>query len=309
MSFLDIEHYLGLRGSDTFSKDGNEGTIVSKYLIGEILAERVNAYNVVPNLYREFAKRLQPCDMVITFNYDTLLERALEEVGTPYRLFPLRYSTISENFGTIDCSREEVVVLKPHGSIDWFDRSSFEHQMSESQKNKAPPAHDVIFSDGTALGLVPLIDGAHHREDPLRSVYRAKNLRALYKRDLLFKATPRILSPSANKLLYFSGMNKFWHGMNDAGLLNFSMAIIGFSLPAQDEYARQILYKMVKNYQTFDWGRVTRGHKKTPLAIIDYFRDDKSEMEFRKRYRFVDWSRAVLIGSGFDQTSLDQIFP
>ena len=28
--FLDIEHYLGLRGSDTWSQDGNEGTVESR---------------------------------------------------------------------------------------------------------------------------------------------------------------------------------------------------------------------------------------------------------------------------------------
>jgi hypothetical protein len=34
MRFLDVEHYLGLRGGDTWSEDGNEGTIVTKFLIG-----------------------------------------------------------------------------------------------------------------------------------------------------------------------------------------------------------------------------------------------------------------------------------
>ena len=30
LGFLDIEHYLGLRGSDTWSDDGNEGQIMIK---------------------------------------------------------------------------------------------------------------------------------------------------------------------------------------------------------------------------------------------------------------------------------------
>lgn len=89
MRFLDVEHYLGLRGSDTWSEDGNEGTIVTKFLIGEILATYVNRLNGVPQLYLDFARRLEPRDIVFTFNYDTLLERALDAIGEPYRCSPL----------------------------------------------------------------------------------------------------------------------------------------------------------------------------------------------------------------------------
>ncbi len=308
MRFLDVEHYLGLRGGDTWSEDGNEGTIVAKYLIGSILARHVNALKEVPQLYLEFAKRLDPSDVVITFNYDTLLERALDTVGKPYRLFPTRYKRFSEFAGVVDDRRDEVIVLKVHGSIDWFDRSAFERRVDHHRREKAPPPEDIIFSHESALGLVSIVDGPRHDLDPLRRVYRAKNLKALYAKGLLFLATPRILPPSAAKLLYASRMNDFWEGMGNAGYYNFGMAIIGFSLPAQDEYARQILYEWVTNYQQASWDNEELGLKKTPLAIVDFFADDKSKARFVDRYRFVDWTRASLSGNGFDQASLDKIF-
>jgi hypothetical protein len=118
MEFLDIEHCLGLRGSDTWSKDGNEGTVVTKYLMAKILARQVNALDQIPELYLEFARRIGLTDTVITFNYDTLLERALDAVGKPYRLFSSRYKSVSEQSGILDNSREEIVILKVHGSID-----------------------------------------------------------------------------------------------------------------------------------------------------------------------------------------------
>ena len=62
MEFLDIEHVLGLRGSDTWSDEGNEGTVVAKTLIGVILAECFSKLNEIPDLYLEFARRLQPRD-------------------------------------------------------------------------------------------------------------------------------------------------------------------------------------------------------------------------------------------------------
>lgn len=308
MRFLDVEHYLGLRGSDTWSEDGNEGTIVTKFLIGKILARHVNALTNVPELYLEFARRLQLRDTVITFNYDTLLERALDVIAKPYRLFPTRFNSVNELDGIVDDSRDEVVILKVHGSVDWFDRSDFERQIAWRKKRKAPPPEDIIFSHESALGLERLVDGPRFGRDPLRNVYRAKNLKALYAKDLLFRATPRILPPSATKLLYATRMNNFWEGMGKAGYYNFGLAIIGFSLPAHDDYARQILHALVTNYQQHNWDKDVFGRKKTPLAIIDFFPDALSEARFRERYRFVDWSRADLSGRGFEFGSLDKIF-
>ena len=117
MRFLDVEHYLGLRGSETWSEDGNEGTVVTKFLIGSILAKCINAHKKVPDLYIEFAERLELHDTVITFNYDTLLEQALDAIGKPYRLFPTRLKSASEFGGIVDNSRERSSYLE--GA--WFD--------------------------------------------------------------------------------------------------------------------------------------------------------------------------------------------
>ena len=88
LGFLDVEFFLGLRGGDTWSDDGNETQVLIKMLIGEILTERTPPPERIPELYLDFARRLQPNDMILTFNYDVLLERALGRVGKPYRLFP-----------------------------------------------------------------------------------------------------------------------------------------------------------------------------------------------------------------------------
>jgi hypothetical protein len=84
--------------------------------------------------------------------------------------------------------------------------------------------------------------------------------------------------------------------------------VIGFSLPIQDEYARQILYEWVTNYQQYNLEKDELGRKKTPLAIVDFFPDATSKARFVERYRFVDWSRADLSGNGFDLASLEKIF-
>jgi len=219
MRFLDVEHYLGLRGSDTWNEDSNEGAIVTKFLIGEILSTYVKRLKNVPGLYLDFARRLEPHDIVLTFNYDTLLERALDAIGKPYRLFPTRFkSEFGGRVVSVDISADEVVILKVHGSIDWFDRSHFERQIALREKQKAPPLEDIIFSHEAALGLERLVDGPGHDSDPLRNVYRAKNLKALYEKDLLFMATPWVLAPSTAKLLYATRLHDFLGGNGGRGL-------------------------------------------------------------------------------------------
>jgi SIR2-like domain len=308
MRFLDVEHFLGLRGSDTWGPEGNEGTVVTKYLVGKVLAQHCNRLVKLPTLYTEFAKRLQPGDTVITFNYDVLLERALEEVGKPYRLFPTRFETVHQNHSVVDSSHDdEIVLLKVHGSIDWFDKSfAMESMKSRQSLNLGLPRYS-IFSQVEQYGLEKIASGPRPDNDPTVNLYRAKNLDTYYANGLSFFEPPKLLTPSSAKLLYSNSMHDFWNGIAKTGHYNFGMAIIGFSLPNHDEYVKQILYNVVRNYQRSNWEDGLLGLKKSPLILVDYFREESSERSYRERYRFVDWNRASLIGTGFDEKSLDVI--
>lgn len=270
LAFLDIEHYLGLRGSDTWSVDGNEAQVVVKTLIAEILAEAMPSVEAVPQLYRRFAAGLQPNDYVLTFNYDVLLERALESVGKPFRLFLKRFKNVRPWLAEVDTSREEVVILKLHGSIDWFDRTQYSELEADfaKQGSHSHPPHPV-FANATSLDVVPLVDGPRFRNDPLRHMYRVRKLENLYRPSLLFHCTPWLLSPSSMKMLYAATLRDFWYGLGNAGTLNFGLAILGFSLSQHDDYARQVLYRLVTNYQTTYWNKDVFGLKKRPLILID----------------------------------------
>lgn len=310
LGFLDIEHYLGLRGSDTWSKDGNEGQVVVKTFIGQILSQAMPPPNRIPDLYLDFARRLQPNDYILTFNYDVLLERALDAIGKPYRLFPNRYKSLSKGGGGIlDNEKEEVTILKMHGSIDWFDKTQYIQRLTNFKEQGATilPTHPV-FNSNKNWGLKRLVDGPRHDTDPLTNMYRATNIEELYREQLLFLATPWMLSPSTNKVVYSSPLEDFWHGLGEAGVTNFGVAIIGYSLPAHDGYARQVLYSLVKNYQDNYWDEGICGHKKTPLVLVDYRDTISSREDLFKNYRFIDLDKTDLHLTGFDHDSLDKIF-
>lgn len=309
LGFLDIEHFLGLRGSDTWSRDGNEGQVVIKTLIGEILANHLPPNDNIPELYLEFAHRLQPNDYILTFNYDVLLERAIDAVGKPYRLFPDRYKSVSRFSGIVDTSKDEIIILKLHGSIDWFDKSQYLESVKTYKKQGANslPSHPV-FNGKVDWGLTKILDGPRHDNDPLLNMYRVADVEGLYKQQIMFLTTPWILSPSTNKIVYASALGDFWNGLGVSGGTNFGMAIIGYSLPFHDIYARQTIYSLVKNYQEAYWDEEVFGLKKNPLVLVDYKTTKDEHNEFKKNYRFVDFNKAHLHMSGFNMEAIDKIF-
>jgi hypothetical protein len=305
MAFLDIEHYLGLRGKDTWSPDGNEGQVVVKTLIGEILTELTPPRDKIPELYLRFAKLLQPTDYVLTFNYDVLLERALETVGLPFRLYPSRFEQVRGDYASVNTTREELVVLKLHGSVDWFDRAFHSNLEREFRKQGSShsPRHPVFNPDGP-LKIAPLTEGPRFESDPLRQMYRVLDVERLYRGRILFLATPSLLNPSSVKIVHSRMLRDFWDGLGQAGVLNFGMAIIGFSLPQQDDYAQQAIYRLVRNYQENYWEAGQLEHKKTPLLLIDFQKSAAGRQAFRKRYAFVNWDRAKLHFDGFSNDAL-----
>jgi hypothetical protein len=309
IGFLDIEHYLGLRGSDTWSNDGNEGQVVIKTMIGELLTKYTPSVKNIPEMYIEFARRLQPKDCIITFNYDVLLERALDVIGKPYRLFPCRYSSLMRYSGIVDESMEEVVILKIHGSLDWFDKTQYLElvEVFTEQGSKDLPVNP-IFNSTEDLNLKKVLDGLRRENDPLNNMYRVGNVELLYGKSILFSATPWILSPSTNKIIYSSPLIDFWDGLGRSGTTNFGMAVVGYSLPKHDLYARQAIYSLVKNYQEVNWGVDFYVYKKSPLVLIDYRNNDESTKEYHDNYRFVDKEKANVYLEGFNYGSIDKIF-
>jgi hypothetical protein len=170
LGFLDIEHYLGLRGSETWSEDGNESQVIIKTLIGQVLTEKTPGRGKLPNLYTDFANKLQPNDFVYTFNYDLILEQACEAVNKPYRLFP-HYSG-----DLLLHRRDEVIILKLHGSIDWFSRRSFRTALEQGHNNGFTDyvPHDAIFDPKNKF-TPNAIKSQCDKGDILYDIYRIKN--------------------------------------------------------------------------------------------------------------------------------------
>jgi hypothetical protein len=312
-AYLDHEHVLGLRGSDTWSDEGNEDQLMLRWGIGAALARATPPVPDLPSHYLEFAKRLRPMDCVVTFNYDRLLEDTLDAVGTPYRRFPSRYTSCHDMHSVVDHERDacEVRILKVHGSIDWVDRSGFERDLRILARQDADASfrrRHLIFGDTPITGSRPLVEGPRPEDDPLASVMVLDDLGAYYGNPNAWHyAAPLILAPSTAKLLYGAPMREFWRGMPGAAWAWSGLGIVGYSLPPADPYALQVLWSIGTAYgSTFDdadWSL----HPKRRIKVVDYRTTSDDAGALRKTYSFLESSITDYFLDGFDDGTVHEL--
>ena len=309
VSFLDIEHFLELRGSDTWSDEGNESQLMIRRAIGEVIHLRTPAANKLPSSYYRFAEKLSVHDWVLTFNYDIVLERALEHVGKPYRLFPNRFSSIGKHSNTVDSAREDVALLKMHGSIDWFnDKQYKEMRASLGPREPNGTVLHSIFDFPQRYGTHSLVDGPRSPDDPLSNIYRIRQADLYYHGEHGLEA-PFILSPSHVKFVYSEPLLSFWRGMGKSGGMNLGINVIGFSLPAHDEYIRIGLYQMISNYQGYSWDtRWFDNNLKDYVRFVDYRATGEGIADYESRYRFSLAEKSRFMFGGFGEEAVEFLF-
>lgn len=102
LEFIELREY---GGGERWSESGSREKLALRYYLAKTLVARTPTPDAVPELYLAFAAQLHPRDMVISFNWDGLLEAALEAVGKRY---------------TYDRSDDDAVTIsKLHGSVNW----------------------------------------------------------------------------------------------------------------------------------------------------------------------------------------------
>ncbi len=146
-------------------------------------------------------------DVIITFNWDMTIEQVISDRPNPLNI-AFQYSR--------NTSRKEVTLLKPHGSIDWFDKDS------------APLIHRVNGVD-------------------LDSSIRCISLSDLLLAHDLTNATPVLVPPLSNKDFSSSPVlsqtwNSIYRAVSDATIL----IILGYSLPKEDQFSRFVLRRALR---------------------------------------------------------------
>ena len=92
-------------GGERWKNAGSREKLALRFYLAKTIAEHTPTDSDIPDLYLEFAAQLHERDVVISFNWDGLVETALHRLGKPY---------------SYNLEEEDAIKLcKLHGSINW----------------------------------------------------------------------------------------------------------------------------------------------------------------------------------------------
>ncbi len=303
LAYSHRRHHLRLLGPDEYFEHGSRSIVASRRAIQRILIQATPSDT--PPLYRDFAQRLGPRDVVLTFNYDTLLEQALDDIGKPYTLTPQWWLQTAPG----EFEPKFVDLLKLHGSIDWYDRYYHDAAVRwHAERGHDVPNRDPIFgpapsvpSELLARGRTDVEFGKHI----LPRVFRVPNHTEHFPMEerIGSNIVPFILPPAYDKLLGNAPILDLWENLHRTQDSYASIVVIGYSMPPYDSYAYETLGRLFVQYQqggdTTSWE-----HRRLPIQLIT--RAD-SEQHALKRVPFLDSAKTRVWNHGFSTDSLDWI--
>ncbi len=165
-------------------------------------------------------RSLDAATLLVSFNWDVLLELALLRAGRRYCYLPSKYSG------------DAVVILKPHGSVNWF--ALLDREL-------------LMISAGSNLGVIGDDLGHYlcHLREPLQPI-DFSGCSPFVQSSL--STVPAIVPPTASKLLSVGGiprdgfvetghiraMKSIWGSIANAFVEAGELVIIGYSLPGTD---------------------------------------------------------------------------
>ena len=302
LAYSHRKHYLRLLGSDEYFEHGSRSIVAARPAIQRILIQATP--NAVPSLYRDFALRLRPHDVVLTFNYDTLLERALDDIGKPYSLTPEWW--LESDRG--ESEPKFVDLLKLHGSIDWYDRYYLDAAMRwYAEQGYDVPNRDPIFGPAPSVRSEPLARGRTEvfGSNLLPRVFRVPNHEKHFPMEDRTGShiVPFILPPAYDKLLGHDPIRDLWENLHRTQDAYSSIVMIGYSMPSYDSYAYETLGRLFVEYQQ---GGDTTGwdHRRVPIQLVTLAASRNQALEC---FPFLDPAKTRVWSEGFSSDCLDWI--
>lgn len=146
----------------------------------------------------KFAKLLNDNDIIITFNYDILLEKALHDLGKSFS-----YNRSNNN---------NLIILKPHGSINWFQTT---REIKKESSNYAPLNKE-------------------------KTIYKYKHFYTQVGEPLKFQ--PFIVPPTMLKLYESPFLIRIWEEATISIKNADKLIFIGYSLPKEDQFSRILFH-------------------------------------------------------------------
>jgi hypothetical protein len=255
-------------GPGTAWTDAEAITAWMSYLEDALRDEIVEKENLADSSsILRWAEAVDERDTVLTFNYDTLVEKSLANAGRTW------------NHAIPSADHAGIPVCKLHGSIDWIVAHRAEPFFSEL---------DLLFDKDNANRSE---QNTGHVEDDCR-LWRCRTWQQLEKwnagRDL--QSIPENASPKTvgiaglgayKQLHQIPGLGRVWTHAMRALYDAEKCVVVGFSMSDFDAMA-QMQFAQVALARA-------RESKPLPVSVIDPYLDDGMKSRFRRVFRTVDF--------------------
>ena len=300
LAYTHRRHYLRLIRKEQYFEHGSRTIDAARRAIQKLLISATP--KTTPDLYLDFAKRLRPDDVVVTFNYDTLLEKALDDARKPYTLTPEWW--LEDGFREAPVA-QHIDVLKLHGSIDWYDREYHDaaRRWLAEQGHSIPNRHP-LFGYSPSVPTESLAKGVVREfgTEILRRVRRVPNHPAHYPIPTRWGTiVPVILPPAHDKLLGYSPILDLWENLHIVASMASAIIVIGYSMPSYDSHAYEAVGQLLVTHQRGD-DTTQWGHRRVPVQIIAL---DKCGQAVGSRYPFLNHSQTRIWHQGFSTRALE----
>ena len=287
-------------GSDEYFEHGSLSIVAARRAIQRILIDRTPVDT--PSLYQKFSKHLSPNDVVLTFNYDTLLEQSLDSIVKPYTLTPEWWLNQDER----ESRYTYVDLLKLHGSIDWYDRKYHDDAVRwYLEEDLNVPDRDPIFGPNQSVQTEPLSKGETGElgQNILSRVFRVPNHSRHFPLDggRYSHVVPFVLPLAYDKLLGYDPIVDLWRSLHHNMNVFSSIVVIGYSMPPSDSYAYEALGKLYVDYQS-GGEKTWWEQRRVPIQIITLA---KSETCVFNSMPFLDTAKTRVWCNGFSVNSLE----
>ena len=300
LAYSHRKHFLRLLGSKEYFAHGSRSIAASRRAIQEVLLRKTPIET--PSLYQAFARQLTPSDVVLTFNYDTLLEQALEDVERPYSLTPEWWLDDCPDGGRC------VDVLKLHGSIDWYDRHYHDDANAWfEEEGHEVPDRDPLFGPNASVMIESLARGPveAYGASLLPRVFRVPRLRDHFplRGRHAFDLVPFILPLAYDKLLGHDPILDLWENLHRTLDAYSAIIMIGYSLPMYDSYAYEALGHLMTGYQC-GGERTYWGQRRVPIQLVTLAAPGTNGLE---GIPFLDPRQVRVWSGGFSADALEWV--
>ncbi len=265
LHFLELGEHAG---GQRWCAAGSRELVALRYYIAKYLVKVTPADIDIPKLYLDFAGQLTKNDCIITFNWDTLLENAIEAVG---KRFVYSLDGIDLNSASSD---DVVLLIKLHGSVNWcLDTTSFRNRAGCSPLD-TPSMPDVE----TVFSCERLRSAIHWDFQP----------------NTFLETQPFIVLPGHGKSHDVRRLSSLWYRPEGYFYVSRDVYLIGLSLSADDYFVR---FFMMNSLPLGQWKNLDRR-----LVIIN-----PSETDMAAGYGFLKSSEASKLLKKFDQKDIEML--